>query len=359
MDLTPDQIESARLAGIIPDAQADALLFVGVSRAERAVVVSFARSATGSGRPSRLPKVLNDWIETEAVPLEEWPEVGEIDKEIEVGPVWGSASDRPVRVRALAAPKESCAIRSYVQNGLGLSFPTPDPNLYGAFVGRMRRFVGRVIEASHGLDAPLDRDAVAAMLSDEWPMSGFEDHPVGAFYQDTATQIAADLPGALDRSSVTLADRFTPLDLEAVSAEYGTPLSSGLAAHFRDWHGQPIGIVVYFGSLRGDLNTKKTGVKWGTRTLLRDRVELALLRSFYESKEDKEFQAYVYSVDDGELYPFAWPAGQYYPKEVSRIGKRLTTFARSEFRHVLNSGQCERCGVRIDCPFWVGASESS
>ncbi|MEL6614209.1 MAG: ATP-dependent helicase, partial [Bacteroidota bacterium] len=340
-------------------AQADALLFVGVSRAERAVVVSFARSATGSGRPSSLPRALKRWLEAEAVPLEDWPEVGDIEKEIVVGPVWGSPSGSPVRVRALAAPKESCAIRSYVQGGLGLSFPTPYPDLYGAFVGRMRRFVGRVVEASHGLVAPLDREAVMAMLSDEWPISGFEDHPIGAFYRDAAAQIAADLPGALDRSSLTLADRFAPLDLEAASAEYGTPLSSGLAAHFRDADGQPVGIVVYFGSLRGDLNAKKTGVKWGTPALLRDRVELALLRSFYESTVVGDFQAHVFSVEDGELYPFAWPAGQYFPKEVARIGGRLGTFARSEFQHVLNSGQCERCGVRIDCPFWIGASGSS
>jgi len=337
-------------------AQADALLFVGVSRAERAVAVSYARSPTGSGRPSALPKVLKDWIASETVDQEEWGEVSERDKEVAVGPVWGPPRRRPLRVRGLAAPRESCAIRSYVQNDLDLSFPTPDAELYGAFVGRMRRLVGRVIAASHGRDAPLPPGVVATMLTDVWPVEGFEDHPLGVFYQDTASRLAADLPGALDRSSLALGGRFAPLDLSAAGAEYGVELSSGLAAHFRDVHGAPLGIVLHLGSFLSNLNAGKE-VKWGTKSLYRDRVELALLRSFYENTTGEAFQAYVYSVADGELYRFAWPKGQFYPKEVARIGERLAAFARSEFRHVLNSGQCERCGVRIDCPFWIGASE--
>ena len=84
-----------------------------------------------------------------------------------------------------------------------------------------------------------------------------------------------------------------------------------------------------------------------------------MLRSFYDNTAGEDFQAYLYSVDDGELYPFAWPTGTYFPKEVERLGARLAGFARSEFRHVLSAGQCERCGVRIACPFWIGASEST
>ena len=51
-----------------PD-QADALLYVGVTRAERAVVVSYAERATASGRKSQRPKLLNAWIETGSVTL--------------------------------------------------------------------------------------------------------------------------------------------------------------------------------------------------------------------------------------------------------------------------------------------------
>lgn len=340
-------------------AQADALLFVGVSRAERAVVVSYARSATGSGRPSALPEGLKRWIASEAVALEDWPEVGEPDKEITVGAVWGRRPDRPVRVRSLAAAKESCAVRSYVQNELDLSFPFPDPDLYGAFVGRMRRFVGAIVDASHGRIAPMPHRTADECLADLWPVAGFEAHPLAGLYQAAAEQIAADLPGALDRSSLVLGDRAVPLDLTSASAEYGVELASSLAAHGRDARGRPAGIVLHMGSLRGDLNAKQTGVKWGTPALLRDRVELALLRSFYGNTAGEDFQAYLYSVDDGELYPFAWPTGTYFSKEVERLGTRLVGFARSEFTHTLNMGQCERCGVRLACPFWIGASEST
>lgn len=337
------------------EVQADALLFVGLTRAERAVVVSYAHSPTATGRPSKLPKLLKDWIETTDVHTEEWSSVDVAEKSVMVSPVWGSSPDRRVRTRALAKPDKSCSIRSYIQNELGLSFPHPDPELYGVFVGRMRQFIGSLVEASHGRLEPLSREEGLGMLSDAWPITGLKDHRLALFYDVAAKRIAENFPGALDQSGLFLANGFVALDLDGPSTEYGVELSSGLAAHFLDAAARPTGIVFHLGSLAGNLNAKGTGVKWGTAALLRDRVELALLRSYYESTAEQEFQPYVYSFEDGALYAFAWPQKRYYKAEIERLASRISEFARFEYEHVVNHGQCERCSVRIACPFWMGA----
>lgn len=338
-----------------PD-QADALLYVGVTRAERAVVVSFAERATSSGGEIRRPKLLDAWIETGSVTLGTFPEVESVDRSVEIGPLWGTRPDRRVRVRGIA--KDSCSIRGYVQDELRLSFPRPEPSLYGTFVARMRQVVGALFQASHSESSAISEEAALRVLAESWPTPVVEEHRLAPFFDDVARRVAVGWSSALDRSSLTLPAVPLLLDLGAVSHEVGVDLSSGLAAFGRDASGRPVGIVLHLGSLQQLLKKGKHEVGWGAKStdLQRSRPELALLRSYYDSIDDEPFEAYIYSAEDGEIYPFGWPNGRYYAPEVERIGARLSEVADRRYVHEVDLGQCERCGVRVACPYWSGAS---
>jgi len=338
-----------------PD-QASALLYVGITRAERAVVVSYAQRATATGKASGLPNLLKDWIAAGTVHEELWPGVEVEEKKVMIEPIWGTPSERRVRARAFGQAKDSCAIREYVQYELGLSFPSFEPKLYGLLVGRIRRFIDEALIASHDAEIGFGEEESLALLAKVWPASRFEDHRLMPFYHNVAQRAAKRWPDALVGSSLLLPDEPVRLDLKELSQEAGVDLASGLAAHFRDRAGRPTGIVLHLRSLRADLLKGKEEVKWGSESTRKDRAELALLRSYYESLKDEPFQAFIYSIEDGRLYPFAWPNGQYYPNERDRIGMRLAEVASARYGHEVDAGQCERCGVRVSCPYWTEAS---
>jgi hypothetical protein len=336
-------------------------LYVGVTRAERAVAVSYSERATTTGRLSRLPGVLKAWIDSGLVAVESWPSVDHADKSIEIEPLWGLPAQRRVRARAFSKPKDNCSIRGYVQDELGLSFPRPEPGLYGVFVGRMRRLVSALFADSHRDGTPLTEEEALARLDEVWPVPAFEDHPLAPFYDAVARRVATSWSGALDRSVLTLPTDPVSLDLDAVRREAGVELVTGLAAHGRDMEGRPTGIVLHLKSLKSALLKGKDELGWGAKSteVQRTRPELAFLRSYFEATEGEPFQVFLYSVENGKLYRFAWPTGghaRHYTTELDRVGERLRHLAGARYVHEINAGQCERCGVRIACPYWTGAS---
>jgi len=86
--LTPDPDEDKR--------QADALLFVSVTRAQRALVVSYATSASGTPHArARAPvELLPKWQESRSIPTTQLPNVAPVRQHFEIPTVWGGHTRR-------------------------------------------------------------------------------------------------------------------------------------------------------------------------------------------------------------------------------------------------------------------------
>ena len=94
--------------------QADALLFVGVSRAERSVLVSYAATATPSERARERPRppLLDLWLDQTSVPRRTWPSVDVGGASVVTGRVWGGAPRE--RMNARSFRPRSCAIKAHL-----------------------------------------------------------------------------------------------------------------------------------------------------------------------------------------------------------------------------------------------------
>ncbi|HEX8361391.1 MAG TPA: ATP-dependent helicase, partial [Longimicrobium sp.] len=115
--LRPDPEDDAR--------QADSLLFVGVTRAQRAVVVSFARSASGTDRRDHQrerPLLLERWAAQAAVPRLQWETARADSESFRAVAVWGG--EYPAEIPAYALASGGCAIRTYLQRNLAAEFPS-------------------------------------------------------------------------------------------------------------------------------------------------------------------------------------------------------------------------------------------
>ncbi len=85
--------------------QADALLFVGVTRAQQAVVVTYASSASGRARAAvrELTPLLTRWLEDHAPPTVTWSSLAPSRQPLTMEAIWGGAPRGVLAVRALDA----------------------------------------------------------------------------------------------------------------------------------------------------------------------------------------------------------------------------------------------------------------
>jgi superfamily I DNA/RNA helicase len=332
-------------------AQADSLFFVGLTRAERAVVVSYAESRSGSPRRRRKTvPLLERWRDRYGVTRVDWTS-GVPDPEVITLPaVWGSASGLTVGVWSLDA--KACPVKTYVEDDVGVRFPTVRASLYRVFIGRVRRVLQQIVRRSidHGTSVG-DADA-AALFQAEWPLDDqFKDHPHLPIYRPRA-----------ERTVVAFARAFAPpagavelLDVDAVIDPIdGAPsVKLDLVAYFRCEDGAIVGMQMENDSLVDLVRAK--GVLWSGLKSYR-RLPFVLLRR----RHRRALRPYVFSLADGRLYPFQWATetarDNPMEKEASAALERLAAFAERQYETTISDWTCDRCGARIVCPYWIGAA---
>ncbi|PON13704.1 hypothetical protein C2W62_32920, partial [Candidatus Entotheonella serta] len=71
--------------------QADTLFFVGVTRAQQAVVVTYAASASGRSRAGQreLTPLLGRWLEGQSPPMLTWTAQAEPRQAMAIEAIWG------------------------------------------------------------------------------------------------------------------------------------------------------------------------------------------------------------------------------------------------------------------------------
>lgn len=327
--------------------QADALLFVGVTRAQRAVSVSYARTASGAARAKvrTLPGLLTRWSAAGVVPVRTVVR-GPMQKEkVEMGPIWGGAVPPTITAYALAS---DCAIRTYLEDHLGIDFPPGEASLYPKFIWRCRRAMQRVTELAHERGTPVPTDEAEAILAGEWPEDDFAGHPHLAIFRPRAVEwvrsyatqyTPGDEPGEV-----------LPAEVEITAGGDVRLMRSDMVARVRTAAGT---VAVLFRPDALEPGKRDPGsLTWSS---LKDthRLPFVLLR-----EAEPELRPRVFVGPSGLLYPYRWKdrePEEALRKEAEAARASLASQAAGRFEHTVDDYGCDRCRCRASCPVWIGA----
>ncbi|HTE47172.1 MAG TPA: hypothetical protein VK636_18125 [Gemmatimonadaceae bacterium] len=142
-------------------------MFVGVTRAKRAVVVSFPKRATagsgGRGGKTVVP-LLKRWRETFGVPTIEWTTEFVPDTRVAAGNLWSVPLLKEAKAKTLA--ESECPLLSYVESYAGVRFPAGSRELYPGFFSGVRRSLRGVVEWAHEKGTMVGDDECAGDVGD-------------------------------------------------------------------------------------------------------------------------------------------------------------------------------------------------
>ena len=139
--------------------QAESLLFVGLSRAQRAAVISYATSASGTARSRkrRFPELLMKLQQSGAVPVQTWTTGIAVNETMSLGRIWGG--DAPSQLSMYSLGSKTCMVKMYLQEQLDARFRSRLRPLYPEFTKRVRAMLARVVHLTlQNTETPSDTD---------------------------------------------------------------------------------------------------------------------------------------------------------------------------------------------------------
>ena len=327
--------------------QADALLFVGVSRAERAVVVSHARSASGNDRkPRRLPNLLESWLQRVPLPVERWEKPPFDIGNISVGRIWGGVPPEGVNMFALGA--ETCRLRVYVEEHLQIKFYARDRPLYPEFVRRVKTMLGNVVRRHLETGLPVTPAEVDQISDEVWPSDFLSDHAHISIYRPRARRWAQRFAEAFGRSQFAATALVEDSLVWTADSGASAELRLQLVTRFRDESGAQVLIA---------LQTK--GADASGRVLWSKLDDYKRLPFVLLQERDGDVRPIVFYGEDGELQPFRWHHRTAAAAIASETDKAKTYFQNivdGEFDAHIDDWTCDRCSARIVCPWRMGAA---
>jgi superfamily I DNA/RNA helicase len=324
-----------------PDARAereqeDALLFVGVTRAQRQAFVSYAATANDRERSQsrRTVLLLGRWMETfYGQEPDAWHLPPSVAPPVNVRHVWGG-SHATIKVRRLADGE--CGIRTYLEDVLGMRFRAVPAPLYPEFFGRVRSAVAAVAGRVRTTGVGLTEDEVLGLFDAAWPADEHEGHPHVELYRPMGQQ------ALLQFAEVYSA---TGTDWKQLPNSVDGPVSLDLVAYAEDPTGRPVALGFRPESLSG-LSKDGSTIPWGSLKGAK-RLSFALLAA-----DRPDVQAQVYSGADGRIYDYKINP-RYLTGTVEKARERHTGLSTETWTQLVTDRMCERCPVRISCPFWM------
>jgi len=326
--------------------QADSLLFVGLSRAQRAAVISYAKSASGSARSRarRRPELLIKLQESDKIPVEGWNTELLTDDTREIGRIWGGQPPAQLSLYSLGA--KTCMVQTYLEEQLGARFRGRLRPLYPQFTKRVRSMLSQVMKATLENDEPLSEAALAQIVKEEWSEDLDSDHPHISLYKPRAERWAKQFARALERGSFrngTQLDQTFQLNNEQDNSQ---SIKLQLVGHFRDDNGDRVVIV-----LRPNAPTEFSGsVNWS------DLKDYQLLPFVLLHERHSDVRPLVFYGEEGSLGDFKWNRRgpeQAIRKEKERAEKVARSLSSGVFKATIDDWTCDRCRSRIICPCWI------
>lgn len=331
--------------------QAESLLFVGLSRAQRAGVVSYATSASGTprSRRRRFPGLLTELQKSGAVPVEEWTTVMPSDEEFTLGRIWGGQV--PTQISLYSLGSKTCMVKTYLEEQLHARFRTRIRPLYPEFTKRVRSMLSKIVQLASSR-ADVTQTDVEQIVEAEWPSELLADHPHISLYRPRALRWTMRFAEALQRGGL----RISTLCEEAFEIEdtEGTKrtLRLQLIGHFRDSNGDRIVIA-----LQPRAPQKFDGtVNWS------ELKDYQLLPFVLLHQRHSGIRPLLFFGEDGAIGTFKWRRG--HPEEArnehaKRAHKAVNALSSGSFEAILEDWTCDRCPSRIICPCWIGAAPAA
>lgn len=327
------------------DEQANSLLFVGVTRAKRGVIVTWPTHAgqTARAQAKNLVPLLEAWRGLDRVPVKPWAAKGAPAPTIAAGPIWGFPKSEVVKASALV--DSSCPILTYMETILGIRFPEEEVVLYPRFFGIVRKVLRRVAALANESGSQPVSAAVISIVDEEWPIDLYASHPHFAMYRTEALEIAlgfasAFTPGAV--GSVMLEP-----ELATIGEHTGPKVILDLAAYFQE----PSGRIVTVAFRPESYAEKAKGRILNWSELQGKRMSFVLVEANIGNSVPS-----LFSGEDREIYEFQWSTRKdSLLKEAAGLGHRYRALADGNFTTEVKPHKCDGCRARVSCPHWIGA----
>jgi superfamily I DNA/RNA helicase len=333
-NLQPSEEEDVR--------QSDSLFFVGVTRAQRALIVSYAVTAGGNmySRDRKTTPLLSSWHRKYPTSTDEFPQAVREREREEINDIWGGAPKSALAASSL--DKDRCAIKTYLSDFLGARFPLAERPLYPIFFQTVRRSMERIFYEYSAQGSEIASARAIEIFRSEWKVNLVDGHQhqqiyftIGQKYVERFAQAARSLPPADKYLESVLGDDMAGLRLRLnLVASHRANDGSVIAVQFRP--------ESYIDKARdGNLQWSKLDNAY--------RIPFVLLR-----QREPKLQPYVFSGEDGILYPFLWSKKQdSMNDEAGRAVERYQQFSRRIFKQQINPWKCESCDVHVICPHWL------
>lgn len=328
--------------------QADSVLFVGATRAQKSLILSHSTRATGRPRsPKRtVTQLLASFTALKIAPEISWEPVLVNQVDVETGRLWNGSFKKPLAARNL--DEGECSIATYLQEALDLDFPLTEKYLYPIFNGVIRSSLKAVIEKAFAECHVLTRYEAFRLLDREWKKANIENHSHHGIYYGLARKYVESFARNFEPQKAV---NIEFLDLLLKGDENQPTVRLDLVCAYRLNGDSPTAILFRPESLRAKAREK--GLLWSGLSNTR-RASLVLLKSI-----EPGLQAFVFSGADGQLYPFQWVKQPNFETEVTKLGEKLQNFALNRFVTEPDPYQCDRCTNRLSCPYWLEALDEN
>jgi DNA helicase-2/ATP-dependent DNA helicase PcrA len=326
--------------------QADSLLFVGATRAQQALMISYATTSSGlsGARQRETPSLLRRWQENSTLPVSALPPRPLTRIKAKSGTMWGGAPRQALAVRNL--DHGQCSLNTYIRDYAGVRFPLNEKPLYPGFYVTVRLVMQLIVKKAHRDGKPVDPGEARAVLIEQWNEIQAADHPHHDIYFNLASAYVE-----------RFAEAFIP---ESGSVEYLSHVIDSnenfmvrldLVAFYRVDGGAPVAITFRPESLQEKVREK--GLLWGALGS-KHRATFVLLKKY-----EPELQPVVFSGDDGKFHRYQWGTRKNdFENETERLLQRFKQFAQGVFIEQVEPFICDGCDSRIACPYWLNALES-
>jgi len=325
--------------------QSDSLFFVGATRAQRALIVSYANTAGGSARSRdrEVTPLLSRWQGAYSVNTVRLPETAVEREQAEITDIWGGSPKSPLPGSSL--DRGRCAIQTYLNEFLGARFPLDEKPLYPAFFQAARRAMERVVYESGEKRSVISQSEAAEIFREEWKANGADGHRHHRIYFALGQKYVERF--AIVSQSLPPADKYLESALGDDTA--GLRLRLDLVAFHRAADGSVV--AVQFRPESYADKAKDGNLQW-SKLDNPYRIPFALLR-----QREPQLRPYVFSGEDGVLYPFLWSAKKgSVEEEARRAEERYKLFSRRIFNQQINRWKCDSCDVHVICPHWLEAA---
>lgn len=324
--------------------QADALFFVAATRAQRALVVTYATSAGGAtrSRARQVTPLLSHWHTAHDISTQELQAQPPASQQIDMRALWGGAPRGPLAAHTLAP--NGCPIRTYLEHYCGVRYPLSMRPLYPIFFDTLRRAMGCIVRQAHAQGASVDCTQARDLFWQIWSSREVADHPHHELYANLACHYVEQFALLYDPHPSAR----THFELMVADTHTGFTLRHNLLAHFEAQDGTTIAMTWRPESLAKQ--ARDQGLLWSALSPAQ-RVSFVILK-----QSVPHLQPYVYSAEDNTLYPYTWTANaKAADKEAARVTQQLNALQQRVFKTTVKQWQCDRCPVRVSCPYWMGA----